>query len=47
MMDTTDEWIRQRTGIRQRRWIREGESGVGLAKVASERALAAAEIGVE
>lgn len=44
MMDTTDEWIQQRTGIRERHWIREGESGVGLAKVASERALAAAHV---
>ena len=46
MMDTTDEWIQQRTGIRERHWIREGESGVGLAKVASERALAAAQVDV-
>ncbi len=46
MMDTTDEWIQQRTGIRERHWIREGESGAGLAKVASERALAAAHIDV-
>jgi 3-oxoacyl-[acyl-carrier-protein] synthase-3 len=42
MMDTTDEWIRQRTGIQQRHWIREGESGSGLARIACERALAAA-----
>ena len=46
MMDTTDEWIQQRTGIKQRRWIREGESGTGLAKVASARALSAAQVGV-
>ena len=26
MMDTSDEWIRQRTGIEQRYWI-EGETG--------------------
>jgi 3-oxoacyl-[acyl-carrier-protein] synthase III len=24
MMDTSDEWIRARTGIEPRRWIREG-----------------------
>ena len=24
VMDTTDEWIRTRTGIEQRRWVREG-----------------------
>jgi 3-oxoacyl-[acyl-carrier-protein] synthase-3 len=46
MMDTTDEWIQQRTGIRERHWIREGESGTGLAKIASERALAAAQVAV-
>lgn len=38
-MDTTDEWIRTRTGIEERRWIREGETGVGLAKAASLLAL--------
>ena len=38
-MDTTDEWIRTRTGIRERRWVREGETGVDMAKAASERAL--------
>ena len=42
MMDTTDEWIRQRTGIQQRHWIAEGESGTQLALLASERAMAAA-----
>ena len=30
-MDTSDEWIRTRTGIRERRWVREGETGAGLA----------------
>ena len=30
LMDTTDEWIRTRTGIRERRWVREGETGVEL-----------------
>ena len=44
LMDTSDEWITQRTGIRQRHWIVEGESGTGLAKQASERAIAAAGI---
>lgn len=47
MMDTTDEWIRQRTGIQQRHWIREGESGSGLAVVACRRALEAAGLGTE
>lgn len=44
LMDTSDEWIVQRTGIRQRHWIVEGETGTGLAKVAAERAIAAARI---
>jgi 3-oxoacyl-[acyl-carrier-protein] synthase III len=39
LMDTTDEWIRTRTGIQERRWVREGESGVELGRKASERAL--------
>jgi 3-oxoacyl-[acyl-carrier-protein] synthase-3 len=41
VMDTTDEWITQRTGIRQRHWVREGETGVDLAERASRRAIAA------
>lgn len=45
LMDTTDEWIRQRTGIQQRHWIVEGETGTGLSLVASQRALGKA--GVE
>lgn len=44
MMDTSDEWIVQRTGIRQRHWVSEGESGVDLGREASERALASAGI---
>jgi 3-oxoacyl-[acyl-carrier-protein] synthase-3 len=39
LMDTSDEWIRERTGIRERRWVREGERGVDLAKRASLAAL--------
>ena len=39
LMDTTDEWIRARTGIQQRRWVREGETGNSLALKASQRAL--------
>jgi 3-oxoacyl-[acyl-carrier-protein] synthase-3 len=38
-MDTSDDWIRARTGIQQRHWISEGEHGVTLGKVASELAL--------
>ena len=38
-MDTTDEWIRTRTGIEERRWVREGETGVDLAHRATGGAL--------
>src|SRR4051812_31722190 len=39
LMDTTDEWIRTRTGIQERHWVREGETGVDLAHRATQRAL--------
>jgi 3-oxoacyl-[acyl-carrier-protein] synthase-3 len=39
VMDTTDEWIRARTGIEERRWVREGETGVDLALQAAGGAL--------
>jgi len=42
LMDTSDEWIRTRTGIQERRWVREGETGAGLAHAATLRALEAA-----
>ncbi len=41
-MDTSDEWIRQRSGIAERRFITPGEQPADLAKEASLRALAAA-----
>lgn len=41
-IDTTDEWIQTRTGIRERRWVQPGETGAGMAKMASEQALAMA-----
>ena len=44
MMDTSDEWIRQRTGIEERRWITEGIGPSDLALEASNKALAAAGI---
>lgn len=36
-MDTTDEWIVERTGIRERRWVEEG-SGVGASDLGAEAA---------
>ncbi len=38
-MDTSDEWIRTRTGIQERRWVAEGQSGADLAFEATQRAL--------
>jgi len=43
-MDTNDEWIQERTGIKQRRWIKEGSNetsatmGAKAAEIAIERA---------
>lgn len=45
MVDTTDEWIVTRTGIRERRIVREDESTCDLAERASREALANAGIG--
>jgi len=42
IVDTSDEWIRERTGIRQRRKAAEGETTSDLATRAAEKALAAA-----
>lgn len=39
LLDTTDEWIRSRTGIERRRWVRPGESTGDLAVRAGRRAL--------
>ena len=39
LMDTSDEWIRERTGIRERRWAREGDTGVEYAHRATLQAL--------
>ncbi len=44
MMDTSDEWIVTRTGIRERRIISEGETTVSMSVEASKRALAQAGI---
>ena len=41
-MDTSDEWIRSRTGIEQRHWIEPGERGVDLGKQAALQALSSA-----
>ncbi|MCF1191309.1 ketoacyl-ACP synthase III [Mangrovimonas sp. AS39] len=44
LMDTSDEWIQERTGIQERRWVKPGSGettssmGVKAAKIAIERA---------
>jgi len=45
LMDTSDEWIQQRTGIRERRFARRGTSSVDLGYEAARRALEDAGIG--
>lgn len=44
VMDTSDEWIRQRTGIQSRRWVEPGTVQTSLALEASKRALAMAKL---
>lgn len=44
MMETSDEWIAQRSGIRTRYWVSDGETGVSLAREATCRALAQADL---
>jgi 3-oxoacyl-[acyl-carrier-protein] synthase III len=44
MMDTTEEWIRDRTGIERRHIAAEGETTVDLAEKAARRALEAASV---
>jgi len=44
LMDTSDEWIRQRSGIVERHYIEDGEGPVDLAQQASIRALEAASL---
>jgi 3-oxoacyl-[acyl-carrier-protein] synthase III len=46
-VDTTDEWITERTGIRSRRVAAPGESTSDMATAAARSALAAAEIGAK
>ncbi|OLC47713.1 MAG: 3-oxoacyl-ACP synthase [Gemmatimonadetes bacterium 13_1_40CM_4_69_5] len=44
MMETSNEWILQRSGIKTRYWVGPGETGVGLAKAATLKALAKARL---
>jgi 3-oxoacyl-[acyl-carrier-protein] synthase-3 len=42
LMETSDAWIRERTGIQERRWVREGTENSDLALEATRKALARA-----
>ncbi|MFK8138493.1 MAG: 3-oxoacyl-ACP synthase III family protein [Bdellovibrionales bacterium] len=44
MMDTSDEWIQQRSGIKERRWVSEGETTLSMAVAASKEAIEKANI---
>ncbi len=44
VMDTSDEWIRPRSGIEQRHYVAEGEGVSDLAVVAAQKALESAEL---
>ena len=46
-VDTSDEWIRQRTGIRQRHFAADDETCADLALAAARRALASADVTVD
>ena len=46
LVDTSDEWIFQRTGIRQRHLAAEGEVTSDLAVEAAKKAMAAAGVGI-
>jgi 3-oxoacyl-[acyl-carrier-protein] synthase-3 len=46
MVDTSDDWIASRTGIRRRHIVSDGETTVDLAVKSAERAIADAKIGV-
>ena len=36
MMETSNEWIIERTGIEERHWVSEGETGTIFAMAASQ-----------
>lgn len=47
IVDTSDEWIQQRVGIRERRYAAKDEASSDMAAQAAKRALAAAGIGAD
>ena len=42
VMDTSDEWIRTRSGVEERRYVDDGQGSSDLGRLAAEQALAAA-----
>ncbi|HLJ73789.1 MAG TPA: 3-oxoacyl-ACP synthase, partial [Thermoanaerobaculia bacterium] len=42
IMDTTDEWIRMRSGIEERRYVDAGQGSAELGMLAAEKALTSA-----
>lgn len=44
LMDTSDEWIRQRTGIQSRHWVTEGTTQTSMALTAAQRAMEMAKL---
>lgn len=47
MMDTSDEWIQQRSGIKERRWVEPGITTLSMAAEASKQAIERAKIAVD
>ena len=47
MMETSNEWIIERTGIEQRHWVSPGETGASMATAASQEAIKRAGIDVK
>ena len=47
IMDTSDEWIKTRTGIEERRFVEKGEATSDLAVEAAKRALKCANVSIE
>ncbi len=47
ILDTSDQWIQERTGIRERRISHENESSTDMAEVAAQRAMDAAGVNPE
>ncbi len=46
MMDTSDEWIQQRSGIKERRWVEPGITTLSMAAEASKQAIERAKIDI-